>query len=206
MLDRIGFNQWAKEYDKSVKDSESEKKYPFSGYNKVIDFISQGVSSNKYTKILDIGFGTGVLTKKLYDTGCSITGIDFSDGMIEIANEKMPNAFFIQYDFTKGLPNQLKDTKFDCIISTYAIHHLENRAKVAFIKELLLHLEDSGVVMIGDVMFETQQELRECKQTSENWDDDEIYITIEYLRENFRELEFYKCSDCAGIACIKNQK
>lgn len=38
--------------------------------------------------VLDIGFGTGVLTAKLYEQGHSIYGFDFSANMIAIAKEK----------------------------------------------------------------------------------------------------------------------
>lgn len=38
--------------------------------------------------VLDIGFGTGILTNKLYENGYSIDGIDFSAEMIRIAQAK----------------------------------------------------------------------------------------------------------------------
>jgi len=57
------------------------------------------VRSKKGT-LLDIGFGTGVLTKKINDDGYDITGMDFSQRMIEIAKEKMPKAELIKHDFT----------------------------------------------------------------------------------------------------------
>lgn len=47
---------------------------------------------------LDIGFGTGTLTTKLYEQGCSIYGQDFSSRMIELSSEKMPNAHLYQGD------------------------------------------------------------------------------------------------------------
>ena len=52
--------------------------------------------------VLDLGFGTGVLTTKLYEHGCSIYGQDFSSRMIELASEKMPGSHLYQGDFTKG--------------------------------------------------------------------------------------------------------
>ena len=52
--------------------------------------------------VLDLGFGTGTLTTKLYEHGCSIYGQDFSPRMIELASEKMPGSHLYQGDFTKG--------------------------------------------------------------------------------------------------------
>lgn len=49
--------------------------------------------------------------------------------MIDIAKEKMPNGLFIQSDFNLGIPSELAHEKFDYIISSYAIHHLNNEKK-----------------------------------------------------------------------------
>ena len=38
-------------------------------------------------KVLDAGCGTGYLSRKLYDRGARVIGIDFSEKMIEIAVE-----------------------------------------------------------------------------------------------------------------------
>lgn len=125
MLDNKGFDLWADGYDKSVQLSEENNEYSFAGYKDVLNYV-YNIVKEKTGSLLDIGFGTGVLTKRLYDEGYIITGIDFSQGMIEIAKEKMPNANLICYDFTRGLPDELKKESFDWIISTYAIHHLND--------------------------------------------------------------------------------
>ncbi|WP_442909458.1 class I SAM-dependent methyltransferase [Holdemanella sp.] len=57
---------------------------------------------------MDIGFGTGTLTTKLYEQGCSIYGQDFSSRMIELSSEKMPNAHLYQGTFQKSLSNHCK--------------------------------------------------------------------------------------------------
>lgn len=77
-----------------------------------------------------IGFGTGILTTQLYNSGCNITGVDFSSSMIDIAKQKMLNAKLINCDFTKGLPSEIRNHHFNCIISTYAVHHLKDKEKV----------------------------------------------------------------------------
>lgn len=100
MLNSHGFDLWANGYDKSVSLSDDVNEYPFAGYKEVLGTIYNCIRSGNGKNILDIGFGTGILAKKLYDEGCSICGIDFSAKMIEIATQKMPNAILIQYDFT----------------------------------------------------------------------------------------------------------
>jgi len=42
----------------------------------------------------------------LYEAGSSITALDCSSNMLTAAKEKMPDATFIQWDFSNGLPER----------------------------------------------------------------------------------------------------
>lgn len=206
MLDKKGFDMWADGYDETVNLSESSNVYPFAGYKDVLNTIYCEIKEKKNARVLDIGFGTGVLTTKLYNDGYNITGIDFSVRMIEIAKSKMPDANLIQHDFVKGLPGLVKDRKFDFIISTYAIHHLTDSGKVEFIKELGSHLNEEGSILIGDVAFKKRKELAECKQAAgDGWDDDEHFFVYDEIAGElkFRVSEFVSVSYCAGIMMLK---
>ena len=201
MLDNIGFDLWAKYYDKSTEKSNDEYSYPFAGYYEILKIIYETVCEQKKDGyILDVGFGTGTLTEKFYQNGYSVTGIDFSQKMIEAANLKMPNANLIQHDFSTGYPSALKEKTFDFIISTYAIHHLSTQQKINFIQQLLKHLNPNGLLLIGDVGFSTKKELESCRQYyKDTWDEDEIYITEEELHPYFPNMVFSKVSFCSGI-------
>ena len=78
MLDNKGFDLWADGYDAAVGLSDEENSYPFAGYKDVLGYIFQEIMTKKKAKVLDIGFGTGTLTKKLYENGCDVYGQDFS--------------------------------------------------------------------------------------------------------------------------------
>ena len=65
MLDRLGFDLWADEYNISVKISDEEDSYPFAGYKKVLNFVYNGVRGGKGARVLDLGFGTGGLAERL---------------------------------------------------------------------------------------------------------------------------------------------
>ena len=165
MLDNKGFDLWADGYDKSVGLSDEEKSYPFAGYKDVLGRIYQTVMAKENAKVLDIGFGTGTLTAKLYQGGCEIWGQDFSERMIELAGAKMPDARLFQGDFSKGLAGPLLSERFDFIIATYSLHHLTDSEKISFINTLTGLLKEGGAVLIGDVAFESRQELDLCRQT-----------------------------------------
>lgn len=206
MLDDKGFDLWADGYDKSVQLSEEDNEYPFAGYKDVLNTIYNIIHRKEKAKLLDIGFGTGVLTKKLYDDGYEIYGIDFSERMLEISKEKMPLAKLVQYDFSRGLPKELENIQFDYIISTYAMHHLEDEDKIKFINKLEEYLSRDGRIIIGDIAFETRELLEQCKVKYENyWDDEEIYFVFDELKEFFPEedISFTTISHCAGIIQLR---
>ena len=182
MLDNCGFDLWAESYDDSVKHAEENDQYPFAGYSRLMNAVYGTVRRHAPAKVLDVGFGTALLAKKLYDVGCEITGIDFSDEMIALAQPKMPKARLLQWDFTQGLPPAVAGETFDFIISTYALHHLAEGEQQDFVLALLQLLKPQGKLLIGDVCFPTEEALRQCRQAcGDGWDDEENYFVYAKL-------------------------
>ena len=203
MLNNKGFDLWADGYDKSVGLSDEANTYPFAGYKRVLAAIFQAVMQTPSASVLDIGFGTAVLTARLYEQGCTIYGQDFSSRMIELASAKMPDAHLYQGDLTTGLVEPLRDRRYDAIIATYALHHLADAQKIVFLSALRGCLNENGKILIGDVAFETRSALNQCRQEAgAQWDDDEIYFVIEELKKDFPDLSFTQLSPCAGVLTI----
>ena len=203
MLNNIEFDLWADGYDKTVGISDEENTYPFAGYKKVLGLIFQTIMGLENAVVLDIGFGTGTLTTKLYERGCSIYGQDFSSRMIALASEKMPNAHLYQGDFSKGLVEPLRNFRYDYIVATYSLHHLTDAQKSDFLLDLRNYLKENGKIIIGDVAFETRKDLEQCKlKAGDTWDNDEIYFVVEELRKDFPALSFTQMSDCAGVLIL----
>ena len=203
ILDSKGFDLWANGYDQSVGLSEEKNTYPFAGYKKILGRIYKTIMEKPHPVVLDIGFGTGTLTRKLYENGCIVYGQDFSSKMIEMALEKMPDAHLYKGDFTRGLAEPLDRERYDFIVATYSIHHLTDSQKVDFLKDLLNHLKEEGKILIGDVAFETRDEWYICKEENrDQWDSQEIYCIAEELRAVFPHLCFEKITFCSGILTI----
>ena len=121
----------------------------------------------------------------------------------------MPQGRFIRFDFNQGLPKELAGETFDFIISSYAVHHIDDEQKVTFFQRLMQHLNDEGQILIGDVAFETKRDMERVRAQSSGWDDAEYYIIAE---EMVRELakhqlqsEFVKTSSCSGVLVIKGR-
>lgn len=89
--------------------------------NNVINILEPNMGES----ILDLGCGTGDLTKTLYDLGVYVTGMDKSANMIEQARFKYPDIPFQVGDAT-ALPF---DETFDAIFSNATLHWIKSPEK-----------------------------------------------------------------------------
>lgn len=203
MLDERGFDAWAQDYDESVACSEEANAYPFAGYERVMDAIYAKVIGRGARRVLDLGFGTATLTSRLYEAGCEVFGQDFSGRMVEVAREKMPGAHLYRGDLADGLVPELDGRRYDAIVATYSLHHLDDARKVTLILKLMGLLSPRGSIHIGDVAFETRAELEACQRlVGDAWDTDEAYFVCEGLRSSLPGLTFERASFCAGVITI----
>lgn len=212
MLDQKGFDSWAVTYDHDVKHSDESSSFPFAGYSSLMRTVAAMVDCTGHPRILDIGFGTGTLLRYLHSEGCVVYGVDFSEQMVRTAGEKIPEGHFFQSDFSNGLPEELSEERFDFIISTYALHHLRDSGKTQLLTVLARDsLSAGGHIIIGDVAFETAEQLESCRrENAEDWDSDEYYFVasriIPQLERAGLNCKFKKLSVCAGVLTIENHK
>ena len=203
MLNQEGFNLWAEDYDKAVHLSDESSTYPFAGYKDILNRIFGRVLEKDHAAVLDVGFGTGTLTAKLYERGCEVWGQDFSERMIQLAQPKMPRARLFQGDFSQGLAAPLLQNRYDFIIATYSLHHLDFDGKVRLLQTMRTLLAAGGRILIGDVAFETAAGLEECRRgCGDEWDSGEIYFVLDEIRTAFPGAVFEKVSYCSGIITL----
>ena len=206
MLDEKGFDLWADQYDKAVGLSDEGNVYPFAGYRKVLGTVFRIIMEKPGAVVLDLGFGTGTLTTRLYENGCTIYGQDFSARMIELSSGKMPEARLYQGDLAQGLVEPLQAQRYDFIVATYALHHLTDEEKVKLLKDLRGRLNPGGQILIGDIAFADREKLERCRRdVGDEWDDEEIYAVADELKAYFPTLAFTQISSCAGILSMSVQ-
>ncbi|OJV64956.1 MAG: hypothetical protein BGO41_15325 [Clostridiales bacterium 38-18] len=207
MLDRNGFDNWAGNYDETI--NKSSEGYPFEGYYDVLGYVQNSIETSEEIWILDLGIGTGSLTNELYKNGVNIVGVDFSKKMIEEANKKMPKGTFICYDFNENLPSEITNRKFDYIISSYAIHHVDDERKLELINHLSNTLKNNGKIIIADIAFENMEHLELVKTETGQWDEDEYYIVADKFISRLDDLGFYasyrQISKCGGVLEIRRK-
>jgi ubiquinone/menaquinone biosynthesis C-methylase UbiE len=80
-------------------------------------------------RTLDVACGTGFLTQHLPG---SVTGLDQSAGMLELASARVPHAGFVQSDALR-LP--FADGTFDRVFTSHFYGHLEETERLRFLAE-----------------------------------------------------------------------
>jgi len=70
-------------------------------------------------KVLDVGCGTGYLSRKLHERRADVIGIDFSEKMIEVAREKAPSLDFRVESCTDL--GSVEDGSIDVITANYVL-------------------------------------------------------------------------------------
>ena len=103
----------------------------------------------KPTRVLDIGTGDGRLLA-LVRTARPKTlgiGVDFSPPMLERARQRFANDVdveIVEHDLDKPLPSL---GGFDLVVSSFAIHHVEDRRKKELYAEVFEVLDPGGVFL-----------------------------------------------------------
>lgn len=119
-------NAWDKEkYYKTGEDHVAEYVLPF--------LKQENIPQEEYSTftMLDIGCGTGRLTRALAKVGAAVTGIDISQEMIQKAKEdnaEISNATFV-LGSGKGL-DPLPDNAFDFCYSFIVFQHIPDKAVI----------------------------------------------------------------------------
>lgn len=112
-------------------------------YGVAIDNLNLSTTS---PEILDLGAGTGLFSEFVLQKypNAKITLVDLSQKMLDVAQKRFSsnkNISIIQQDFTT-----FKDEKqYDAVISSLAIHHLEDKAKVELYNTTFTLLYSGGI-------------------------------------------------------------
>ena len=106
--------------------------------------------------VLDIGCGTGTLTRQIYDALPAdaprrVCGVDAAEAMIAVANKKAGDRPGLE--FAAALAEELPypAASFDRVLSTFFFHHLNYDLKVKSLAEIWRVLRPGGQAAILDV-------------------------------------------------------
>lgn len=101
--------------------------------------------------ILDFGCGTGLLSFKIAPMVRTVTGVDLSEKMLEQMEAKNTPLVHVRPLYRDIIAEPLEE-KFHGIVSSMAMHHVEDTAKLFAV--LYVHLRRDGFVAIADLEAE----------------------------------------------------
>jgi malonyl-CoA O-methyltransferase len=133
------YNEWSESYD-------SDENLTRDLDQKVTREL---LATLHFTSILEIGCGTGKNTSFLSQIGNHVQAVDFSQGMIEKATEKVQaeNVKFSPMDLTKKW--MFEDHSFDLIVCNLVLEHIED---ISFVfSEASRVLESQGRFFIDEL-------------------------------------------------------
>jgi len=97
---------------------------------------------------LDVGCGTGRLSRAMANRLDHVVGIDLSPEMIRVAQERSRNALNITFRCAEFLSAQIPEAPFDFIVSAATLHHLPLVPAIERMKTLV---RPGGVVVVHDL-------------------------------------------------------
>ena len=95
---------------------------------------------------MDVGCASGLKSKYLAKKGFVVTGIDFSDKMIEFAQQRMPTGQFFVRDINEPLDFK---NKFDGIFAQAVLFHISKNNVKKVIHNLIGFLNPNGYFYIA---------------------------------------------------------
>ncbi len=173
-VEGIDYKQGAREYAKALSPELNYylRTKPFANLHKPIKFSGDGMDPETArhfydfanmcvalalradAKILDVGCGPGWITEYFARLGYEMTGIDISDGLIQVARERLES---LPYQVDHETPVRCRfvthdieaaplSEKFDAIICYDALHHFADEKSV--FRNLAAMLDIGGVLFI----------------------------------------------------------
>jgi ubiquinone/menaquinone biosynthesis C-methylase UbiE len=110
-----------------------------------------GVFSFHGMKAADIGCGGGIYTKALVRLGAAeVTGVDFSEVMIEGAASYCAGLSNVRFQRGHALQTGFPDASFDVVLARALIHHLSGGQLAGCFKEAGRTLRQGGTLIVQD--------------------------------------------------------
>ena len=145
------YNEWSQTYDTDrnlTRDLDEQ-------------IMKEALAGLRFYSILEIGCGTGKNTAFLAQIGTRVHALDFSEGMIEKAKEKVKatNARFSIADLTQSWP--CEDQAYDLVVCNLVLEHIQDLSHI--FSEAFQVLEQNGTFLINELHPFRQYEGRKAE-------------------------------------------
>ena len=136
-------------YD-NIDDLEYEFFDDFAYSHENYSFLLKELSKLVSGSVLEVGAGTGNLTKNLL-VNPNISKLDIIEPDENLIN-KFKQKFTIPIKKADGIKYKVK-VKYDYIISSFVYHHIPDSDKFKFLENQYSHIKNRGKIIIGDTFI-----------------------------------------------------
>lgn len=134
-----GWNEVSNWYDQLVGEKGSDYHQ-----NVIIPGALEMLKPQKGERILDVGCGQGVFSRRLAEEGAEVVGVDASDNLIKAAQKRSPNIKYHAADASRMA--MLENESFDAVSCVMAIMNMDPLEPV--IKEMSRVLKKNGRMLL----------------------------------------------------------
>jgi ubiquinone/menaquinone biosynthesis C-methylase UbiE len=136
-------------FDKAAKTWETSPRIMLA--DAVFTAMKKNISFNADAVAADYGAGTGLISLALAPLVKAVTAIDTSYEMLEVLKEKasrsgLKNITAVQADIDE---KTIRDLRFDVIVSSMTLHHMESTADAVSVFYSILN--ENGTIAIADL-------------------------------------------------------
>ena len=127
---REGYDRWSETYDTTPN--------PLVALDRRFTLAALGPRNGE--RVLDAGCGTGAYLARLAAARSRAVGLDFSRGMLRVAQQRAPRAALAQADLNREFP--IRRRSFDAVLSALVSEHLTDLPR--FFREMFAALRRGG--------------------------------------------------------------
>ena len=135
------FTHKSKSWDMSSKRVKNAKG--------IAELIVNNIKLDKSMELMDFGAGTGLLSYFIAPFVDKIVAVDNSPSMLKEFHSKCDEFSCKTEVIEKDFSREILDRKFDGVISSMTIHHLEDTS--ALLSKLYDMLDDGGFIALADL-------------------------------------------------------
>lgn len=137
------FNEKAKTWD----TPEKIEKAAFYGRK-----IKEVLHKDHFSKVLEIGCGTGLLGSQFWQSNSQYVGLDTSSEMLSVLHSKCDEKDLVRSYLVNMDTEEVPEKDFDLVVSSMAFHHLKDPKNT--VQRLAPHLSANAAVAVIDLRSE----------------------------------------------------
>ncbi|MFW6323425.1 MAG: class I SAM-dependent methyltransferase [Desulfovibrionales bacterium] len=113
--------------------------------------IQRAVQARKFSRLLEVGCGTGRQLSLLSKLGIDLTGVDVSPAMIRKAKRQTPKSVTLLVQDASELP--FSAGSFDCVLLSLILHEMNDATRLKVLTDCRRVLDKSGEALVLEYLI-----------------------------------------------------